>query len=771
MGSGPAPLSCPFCDSPDVERVAAWAGQIITSQYQCRACGSYFEAVRDDFAAPDADEHAFARAVGAVRGGDSAAAQARSLYGLLTDEERLWLLDGDTSFWPGLADFMSGGFNAHPFVHGEIARLGIPGLRFSDGPRGVVIGPGTTFPVPMARGATFDVALEEQVGDVIGREVRAAGANLYGGVCINLLRHPAWGRAQETYGDEPLHLGELGAALVRGVQRHVMATAKHYALNSMENARFTVDVTIDDATLHDVYLPHFKRVVAEGVVAIMSAYNSVNGAWAGQNERLLTGVLRDQWGFDGITVSDWVWGLRDAALSLDAGLDLEMPFRQVRARDLEAALADGRTGWPAVERAGVRLLAAQLRSYAQRSEGPFAQAIMADEAARALSRRVATRAMVLLQNDPVDGAPVLPLDAKSVRRIALIGRLATAPNVGDRGSSDVPHTPGTSTPHDGITAAFPHAEITLVEGDDPAAAAAAAAAADVAIVVAGYTAEEEGEYIPPEPEAELAALYPPLPPGFDAPDFGATGASFGVGGDRVSLRLRPVDEDIILAAARANPRTVAVIVAAGAVIVEAWRADVPAIMIMWYAGMEGGHALADLLAGAENPSGRLPFAVPAAEEQLPHFDRNATAITYERLHGQRLLDHLGAAPAFPYGFGLSYTTFAVASASCDELAGGAGTLSVGVANTGSRDGRHVVQVYGRRRSGEHAGETWLLGFRPVDVPAGRTTTVSVPFSLEPLALWSDAAQTRVPADPASVSVEVGAHARDPHAVAVDLPAA
>src|SRR3954452_19365956 len=327
------------------------------------------------------EERRFGRAVESVRGGASAEAEARSLYGELTDEERLWLLDGDTPFWAGLVDFMSGGFNAHPFVHGEVARLGIPGLRFSDGPRGVVIGPGTTFPVPMARGATFDVALEEAVGDVIGREVRAVGANLYGGVCINLPRHPAWGRVQETYGDEPLHLGALGAALVRGVQRHVMATATRFALNSMENARFTVDVAVDDSPLHDVFLPHFKEVVDAGVAAIMSAYNSVNGAWAGQNEPLLTGVLRELWGFDGITVSDWIWGVRDAARSLDAGLDIEMPFRQVRARDLEAALADGRTDWPAVERAGVHLLAAQLRSYARRSAGPFARESMADDAA------------------------------------------------------------------------------------------------------------------------------------------------------------------------------------------------------------------------------------------------------------------------------------------------------------------------------------------------------------------------------------------------------
>nr|WP_254071182.1 MULTISPECIES: glycoside hydrolase family 3 N-terminal domain-containing protein [unclassified Rathayibacter] len=206
---------------------------------------------------------------------------------------------------------------------GEVARLGIPGLRFSDGPRGVVMGESTAFPVSMARGATWNLALEEEVGRAIGAEMRAQGGNFFGGVCINLPRHPAWGRSQETYGEDPVLLGEFGAALVRGVQRHGMAVAKHYALNSMENARFTVDVTADDAALHEVYLPHFKRVVEEGVAGIMTSYNSVNGEWAGQNEALLEGVLREQWGFEGITLSDFIFGLRDPAMSLRAGLDVE----------------------------------------------------------------------------------------------------------------------------------------------------------------------------------------------------------------------------------------------------------------------------------------------------------------------------------------------------------------------------------------------------------------------------------------------------------------
>src|SRR5690348_15080838 len=193
----------------------------------------------------------------------------------------------------------------------------------------------------MGRGATFDRDLERRVGEVMGIEARAQGCNLSGAVCINLLRHPAWGRAQETYGEEPALLGEMGAALARGAQRHVMACVKHYACNSMENARFTVDVRVDERALHEVYLPHFRAVVDAGVTAVMSAYNSVNGEWCGQNRTLLTEILRDEWGFAGFVMSDFIWGLRDPVGSLAAGLDVEMPFAQQRAAALPAALAAG----------------------------------------------------------------------------------------------------------------------------------------------------------------------------------------------------------------------------------------------------------------------------------------------------------------------------------------------------------------------------------------------------------------------------------------------
>jgi beta-glucosidase len=715
---------------------------------------------------------AFEDAVSAVRGGQAPSDVADELYALLDEGERLWLLDGDTEFWQGMIGFRVEGYNRTPIVHGEVARLGVPGTRFVDGPRGCVAGNATAFPVSMARGATWDLNLEQEVGDVIGREIRALGGNFFGGVCINLPRHPAWGRAQETYGDDPYHLGEFGAALTRGTQRWVMACVKHYALNSMENARFSVDVTADEPTLHDVYLPHFKRVIDEDVAAVMASYNSVNGEWCGQNPYLLTTVLRDLWEWPGLTATDFIWGMRDGGKALNAGMDLEEPFRQQRAEHLTGQLASGVTSWGMVERAGLRILAAQLRSYATRAVNDPAPTVIANAEAKALARRVAARSMVLLRNEPIGPRPLLPLDTEAVRSIALIGRLANAANMGDHGSSDV-RPPSHVSPFEGIVAAFPNATVSLVEEDDPVAAAHAAAVSDVAIVIAGYTAADEGEYIGPDTGTtpEMLATFPPIPDEMAAAlgeAYAESDASRGTGGDRASLSLRPVDEEIIRAVAGANPSTVVAIVAAGAVLTEAWRSEVPAIVMMWYAGMEGGNALVDVITGAHNPTGRLPFSIPMSEDHLPFFDRDATAITYDRFHGQRLLDRLGVVAAFPHGFGLSYTTFTIERAEVSTLDDDGATLFVHVVNTGARDGGHVVQVYGQSALGPYAGEQMLVGFAAVRVPAGDTVAVEVPVSLVPLAAWDSTAQRRVVPELSAVALEVGSHAHDPDALHLSL---
>ncbi len=352
----------------------------------------------------------FDSARAAVDAGMSPADAARELVAVMTPEERLWCLDGDL---PGLTGLMfiglEDGYHRAPFHGAVVERLGLPGIAFADGPRGSVLSNSTCFPVSMARGATWDPELEERVGVAIGAELRASGATLTGAVCVNVLRHPAWGRAQETYGEDPFLVGELGAAFTRGLQHHVMACVKHYACNSMENARFRVDITVDEVALHEVYLPHFRRIVDEGVASVMSAYNKVNGAWCGESRELLTDILRDEWGFEGFVISDWVWGLRDAGRSLTAGLDIEMPARLVRAHHLRAALENGEASWDDVDTAVVRLVSTLLRFDDVLSAPAPPSTIIGSPEHRELAREVASRSIVLLRNEPVGDGPVLPV--------------------------------------------------------------------------------------------------------------------------------------------------------------------------------------------------------------------------------------------------------------------------------------------------------------------------------------------------------------------------
>ena len=614
----------------------------------------------------------FDDAVGGARGNpDELDSFAQTLFSKLTPDERLHLLDGDDAFWPGLHNLMTDGYNRRPIIHGAIARLGIPGIRFADGPRGCVVGNSTAFPVPMARGATWDTDLESRIGLAIGREARAQGANFFGGVCVNLPRHPAWGRIQETYGEDPILLGEFGAALTRGIQRNMMACVKHYALNSMENARFQVDVDVNLDVLHETYLAHFRRIVEEGVAAVMSSYNSVRGEWAGQNRELLWDILREQWGFKGFVLSDFLFGLREGPLSLKNGLNVEAPFSNIRSRTLKTALDKGDISEADIERAGVSILRKQIEN-ASRYETPEPQTsvIFCDEHRR-LAREAAAKSITLLKNSDSNGQPLLPLSSGDLSKVAVFGRLANSKDTGDKGSSAV-RCPEVVSPYEGIKAALPGAEVLLDDSGVAESSKTAAAGADVAVIVVGYDWRDEGEYtIPPfKTNPDLKKILPPVDDTDEAKyaaklmleevasvDLGAGENNYGLGagGDRDSLRLKPSDVELIRAATEANPRTIVAIVAAGAVIMSDWDELPPSILYNWYSGSEGGHALADVLFGWVNPSGRLPFSIPTTEKHLPFFDKNATKITYDRFFGQRLLDRQHVDAAYPLGFGLSYT--------------------------------------------------------------------------------------------------------------------
>jgi len=328
------------------------------------------------------DSQAFARAVDAVRGGADADVGARALYELLTVDERLGLLDEDTPLWHALREAATDGYNARPYEHGEVARTPHPPHPFRRRATWLCVGSRDRVPVAMARGATWDLELEEAVGEAIGREVRAQGGNFLGGVCINLLRHAAWGRAEETLRRRSGPSRRAGRSTRPGCRSVRDGVRQALALNSVENARFIVDVEVDEATLHDVYLPHLKRVIDEGASAVMASYNSVNGEWMGRSCPMLTGVLRDLWQFTGMTATDAVWGMRNGAAALEAGMDLEELFSQTHATHLRNHLKAGETSWETVERSGVRIQATQLRSYAARSEPPPGIELMARESHR-----------------------------------------------------------------------------------------------------------------------------------------------------------------------------------------------------------------------------------------------------------------------------------------------------------------------------------------------------------------------------------------------------
>jgi beta-glucosidase len=713
---------------------------------------------------------AFTDAVARVRAGDDHHAVARGLVEQMTLEEQLGCLDGDTPFWPGLFDMTSGGYYRHTWPAAHVPRLGVPGIDFADGPRGCVVGDATAFPVSMARGATFDPDLEERIGEVIGSELRASGATYTGAVCMNLLRHPAWGRAQETYGEDPLQVGVMAAAFTRGLQRHVMACMKHFALNSMENARFTVDVTVDERALHEVYLPHFERVAGEGVASVMSAYNSVNGHWCGENATLLTDILRDEWGWDGFVTSDFIFGLRDAVTSVRAGLDIEMPFRQQRAMWLTDALESGELDRVTVEAAVERIVATLLRfAYVFESQPPLS--IVGNDDHRALACEAAVASMVLVRND----GRLLPVDPLGVGRVAVLGRLAAMRNLGDGGSSDV-RASNVVTPLEGIRQAFVDAEV--VHGD---ADASIVDGADLVVVVVGYTKDDEGEYIDDEGTGVIVAdLFPPMDHpelGIEAPyvapeasgrvaavasggsgrPAGSDDARMAPGGDCVSLRLSNADESLIAAAAARHDRAVVGVVAGSAVVMP-WVETVRATIMTWYSGVEGGTALGEVLTGRAEPGGRLPFAVPTDPDHLVEFDRTATTATYDLFHGQWKLDRDGRAAHFPFGWGLGYASATVSAA---DLAADGDSARVRVANSSSRDTSTVVFVHaGLDGSAFERPRRRLVGFARVAVPAGTEVDVEVALDWSALDLRLDGAWVT---EPGEYTLEVGQHAHDPAA--------
>jgi len=685
--------------------------------------------------------------------------EAQQILEKMTLDEKIGQMGGDLPYFPTIIQ-MYVSYNTRPYPAGINKRLDLPAIRFSDGPRGIVMKGATTFPVASARGATWDIALEERIGEVMGIEGRALGANLVAAVCINLLRHPAWGRAQETYGEDPYHLGEMGAALVRGLQRHVMACVKHFACNSIEDTRMKVDVKIGERTLRECYLPHFKRCVDEGAASIMTAYNRVNGEYCSENFHLVREILKGEWDFQGFVMSDFVMGLHDAKKGALAGLDLEMPITQKYGNSLKKLVEQGQVPAELIDEAVLRILRQKIRFAQVGQIGRYSPEVLADPEHLALARRAAVESIVLLKNElPINqrafpeqkrdlaslfsfsrsshvdlkynlrvsdaqrfGAyadrnlaePVLPLSPYKIKRLAVIGKLATQVNLGDKGSSMTRSTEVVNPLLGLVAAAEGLFEVIYNEALSSLEASDLARRSDAALVFVGFTDKDEGENM------------------------------FTRGGDRQRLTLQDSDIALILTVASTNPRTVVVIMGSGVVIMDKWLDYIPAVLLVWYPGMEGGHAIADIIFGKANPSGKLPVVFPESESQLPPFDNHSSLVEYGYYHGYRLLERKGHEPAFPFGFGLSYTTYTYNNLQVQESdlpVDGTLHASVQVANTGLRPGDEVIQLYiGCPGQSVERPLKELKGFKRVHIEPGEIETVNFEIPIRNLAYYDEVAR-------------------------------
>lgn len=626
--------------------------------------------------------------------------QASALTAEMTLNEKIYMLSGHPIAQIQRDQLKTGrNYNVHALPAGGCKRLGVPPILFTDGPRGVVMGNSTCFPVPMLRASTFDADLEYRFGKAIADEAIAQGANYYAGVCINLVRNPRWGRSQETYGEDPYLLGAFGAALTRSVQEEGMiACPKHFALNSIEDLRFYVDVKCDDRTLHEVYLPHFKKCIDVGALSIMGAYNRYDEYYCCANKKLLTDILREEWGFDGFVMSDFVWGCRDTEGCLRAGLDVEMMFTmQYGAGKIKKLLKSGNINEEHIDRAVRNILGVLIRQVPNIKPRSMDKVCCADH--RALALEIAEKGMVLLENNGI-----LPLSKDA--KVMVGGEYADEINVGDHGSSRV-WDKNIVTPYQGIQKIFKHASLT--DGD-------------VAVLCVGSNHKKEGEY-------------------FANTKYSLTEKPKDGGGDRASLRLSDEEVKLIRSMKEQGKKVIVVLYSGCAIIVEEWKQYADAIIMNYYSGCEGGTALANLLCGDKNFSGKLPFTVAKTEEDYPPIlgiGQKPYVIDYGYYHGYTLLDKENKQAAYPFGYGLSYTSFEIANTSVAD-SGDTLNVTATVKNTGKYAGAEVVQVYvGSKGScnGDDRPVKLLKGFKRVELKPEEETTVEITVSKEDMKFWT-----------------------------------
>jgi beta-glucosidase len=708
--------------------------------------------------------------------------RVEDLLGRMTVEEKVSLLSGAN--WMDTV---------------AIPRLGIPSIKMADGPAGIRswFGPSaltnaadskfpkfasTAFPSGIGVAATWDPATAQAVGQALGQEVRAIGRDMILGPTVNIQRVPLWGRNFEGYGEDPYLAARIGVGYIKGVQGEgVIATVKHFAANNEEFERHRVDEAIDERTLQEIYFPAFKAAVQEaGVWSVMSAYQKVNGRYCSENAYLLQDVLRKEWGFTGFVVSDW-GSTYSTDGPVNAGMDIEMPGGEVARAWLatEGAKKNGNGGdFLSPEKVLPRIAAGAIRQATvdenvrnilrvlfvsgifDRAQAAATGAAEIDTPAqRAVARRAAAESLVLLKNS----GNLLPLDPAKIKTLAVIGPNAAVARTGGGGSSlvrskysvsplaaikeragsgiQVRYAQGAAIDEEGVSGAGLVENLSAAGGGDAAAAeklraeaVAIAANTDAVILVVGDNARVESE-----------------------------------GFDRKTLDLPPGQDELIAAVVKANHNTVVVFNAGAPVNVSRWVNDVPALVDAWFGGQETGHAVADVLFGDVNPSGKLPFSYVNELKESPVYGnypgKNLQVKYAEGIYvGYRYFDKHGIAPQFPFGYGLSYTNFGYSDLKIKPAAGSdqAQTFEVRlkVRNEGERAGAEVVELYvhdGHSSVDRPVKE--LKGFRRVELAPGQSGDVTFTLDRGALSYYSTEKKAWV-AEPGKFEVLVGASAAD-----------
>jgi len=595
--------------------------------------------------------------------------------------------------------------------------LGLRQVIMADGPHGLrkaVEGslglggevPATCFPPAVTVGSTWDPALAYLMGQAIGAESHFHDVDVLLGPGMNLKRSPLCGRNFEYLSEDPLLSGYLAAGFINGVQSNgVAACVKHYAVNNQETRRMNVDAVVDERTMHELYLRSFQIAIEiANPWTVMCSYNSVNGTYVSEDKYLLTEVLRERWGYDGLVMSDW-GAVVDRARAVAAGLDVEMPQSKSGPQRIVDAVRSGEIAESVVNDSVARLV-----TLAERTKRSSDKAPIDYDAHNEIARQVGRAGVVLLKNE----GNVLPLSDAAGQKIAVIGEFAAIPRFQGNGSSRVNNI-SSDDALSAMQARFTNSVLThatgfrtFPTGDDDALRAEAVALAgqsDVVVLFMGLSDYEEGE-----------------------------------GYDRTTIDIPASQIKLLREIAQVNAKVAVVLSNGSTVDIASWHDAAPAILEAWLGGQSSGLAITDILSGDVSPSGRLSESIPVRLTDLPaqlNFPGEFDSVLYGERHnvGYRFFASSGVPVAYPFGFGLSYTTFTYQNLSLSQR-GDDVVVRLSVTNTGERDGHEVVQVYvGRDQSVVARPSIELKGFQRVAIAAKATVDVEIVIPVRHLAYW------------------------------------